>query len=648
MSPHTVRRPASARFVPVIVAVAIALCGGFLVLRDTAVARLQAQTAVPACGIGLRLLVVSADGSEVALPAIESALRYLGTPYTVHVATQQPNGLTWSALVDGCRARYNGIILTTANLAYTPDGGDTWLSALTPAEFLALELYERTYDVRQASWFTFPTPDVGFQWGVAVDTTISPVLVRLTAEGQSVFSYINSASTVGIGTGRRRPRQVPAPANPLQIMNATTYLAKPLDASTKPLLVDAAGHALVAVHTYPDGRSNLAMTFDSNPHLLHNLLFSYGVINWVTKGLFIGERRVYMSPQIDDLFIPDSRWTAQTPCTTPVDATGQELRITAADLNAVVAWQNLKRQSPNTANLRLTIAYNGVGAENLRENLTRAARNNESEFYWVNHTYDHENLDAVDATFATWEILENNRVGRELGLSRWNLRNLVTPQVSGLTNPAFLHAAYAAGVRYLVSDTSRLGYSNPSPNAGIYNAIEPRLLMIPRRPNNLFFNVAIPSDWTSEYNCMYEAYWQRLLSYEEILDVESQFLLTYMLQGDMDPWMFHQTNMKVHSASRTLLTDLLDRTLTKYNGYFRLPIESPPMQQIGERMKKRMAFDAAQASATLFPGLLSISAAGNAVVPITGAAVVGADTYGGQRIAHIDVRAGQTVSVTLP
>jgi hypothetical protein len=615
----------------------------------TGVPSVQAQgsSSVPACGIGLRLLVVSADGTEVALPAIESALRYLGTPYTLHVATEHPNGLTPESLVDGCRARYNGIILTTASLAYSPDGGATWASALTPAEFLALELYERAYGVRQVTWFTFPTPELGFQWGVGVDTTTSPVGIRLTPAGAAVFPYMNSGSPLAIGTGKKR-QSVVLPVNPLEIRNAFTYLAMPIDLSTQSLLSDAAGHALVSVHTYPDGRQNLAMTFDSNPYLLHNHLFSYGVINWVTNGLFIGERKIYMSPQIDDLFIPDSRWTSATPCGTPVDATGVELRIAASDFNAVRAWQDARRRQVTTADIRLTMAFNGLGAENLREALTRAARSNEADFYWVSHTYDHENLDAVDPTRATWEIVENNRVAGELGLSRWSARNLVTPQVSGLTNPAFLQAAYAAGIRNLVSDTSRAGYSNPSPNAGLFNTIEPRLFMIPRRPNNMFFNVATPSDWTAEYNCMYEAYWLKKLSYEEILDFESQQLLTYMLQGDMDPWMFHQTNMKVHSSGRTLLTDLLDRTLTKYNGYFRLPVLSPPMHQVAALMKQRMDFDASQVSATRYPGSLSISAVRAAVVPITGAAIGGAEMYGGQAIGRVELQAGQTVSVPLP
>ncbi len=310
---------------------------------------------------------------------------------------------------------------------------------------------------------------------MALIRLLSPLGVKLTTAGQAAFPYINTGTPIVIGLGKRKVTLV-LPFNPLEIRNAFTYLAKPLDSSTQTLLGDTLGNALIAVKTYPDGRQNLAMTFDSNPYLLHNQLFSYGIVNWVTKGLFIGEKKIYMSPQIDDLFIPDSRWTSTTPCGTPAHATGEELRITASDFNAVRAWQALRRLQPSTQNLRLTMAFNGVGAENLREALTKAARQHEEDFYWVNHTYDHELLDAVDTTTATWEIMENNRVAGELGLSRWNAKNIVTPEISGLTNPAFLQAAYAAGIRFLVSDTSKPGYNNPSPNTGIFNAIEPRFV----------------------------------------------------------------------------------------------------------------------------------------------------------------------------
>ena len=118
-----------------------------------------------------------------------------------------------------------------------------------------------------------------------------------------MFSYLNAGST----------------ASPIKVQHSWTYLATPLDTATTPLLTDGAGHALAAIRTFPDGRKNLAMTFDSNPYLLHTMLLSYGVVNWVTGGVFIGDRHVYASPQVDDVFIDNTHWVGgSTACGTPV------------------------------------------------------------------------------------------------------------------------------------------------------------------------------------------------------------------------------------------------------------------------------------------------------------------------------------------
>jgi len=70
-----------------------------------------------------------------------------------------------------------------------------------------------------------------------------------------------------------------------------------------------------------------------------------------------------------------------------------------------------------------------------------------------------------------------------------------------------MRAAYDAGVRFLVTDTSKPGMDNPTPQAGIFNPLEPRILMVPRRPVNLFYNVTTPTEWANEYNFLYHNYW---------------------------------------------------------------------------------------------------------------------------------------------
>ena len=175
---------------------------------------LDLPTAVdePCRNIDLRILVIAADGTEADLPSIQQVLDYLGVPYTVYVASQTPGGLTADKLSRGAHGYYEGVILTTGALGYNKNG--IWQNALSSTEWQNLWSYERMFQIRQVTWYTYPTPDYGFNWPTgAVDTTSSPIKAIFTStaspgtpSGQALFgSYVNTS-------------------NPLTIQNAYTYL----------------------------------------------------------------------------------------------------------------------------------------------------------------------------------------------------------------------------------------------------------------------------------------------------------------------------------------------------------------------------------------------------------------------------------------
>src|SRR5205814_9722687 len=74
--------------------------------------QVTAQSTLP-CGTAIRVLVISSDGNEAGLPAIRAALDYACTPYDIFIASQHPGGPTSDLLSSGCRALYQGVILTT-------------------------------------------------------------------------------------------------------------------------------------------------------------------------------------------------------------------------------------------------------------------------------------------------------------------------------------------------------------------------------------------------------------------------------------------------------------------------------------------------------------------------------------------------------
>jgi hypothetical protein len=170
--------------------------------------------------------------------------------------------------------------------------------------------------------------------------------------------------------------------------------------------------------------------------------------------------------------------------------------------------------------------------------------------------------------------------------------------------------------------------------------------MIPRRPVNLFYNVSTPADWASEYNCIYHGYFGRDLTYSEILDFVSGQLLPYLLRGENDPWMFHQSNLVAYDGRHSLLTDLLDATLAKYNGYFTVPIVSPSMNQLGVRIADRMSWLGSNVTATLQAGgSIVLSSDRSVYVPVTGGVNATTELYAGQPIAWVPVAGGGSTTI---
>jgi hypothetical protein len=798
--------------------------------------------------VDMKLLVISADGNETDFPALKSFLDQLGIPYDTLIATQTP--LTAATLWDGgVHGYYQGVILTTGNLTYLNPATQQWESAFSQDEWNTLWSYEAMFGVRQVTSYTYPAgwpDDYGLNLVTYQDTTLAPLQATLTPAGRQVFPYLKASSAI-------------------TIRNAWTYLANVNSpAVTTPLLVTADGYAIASVHTYPDGRENLAVTAANAPFLTHSMLLSYGIVNWVTKGFFLGERHVYMSPQVDDLLIDDDVWDA----TALSDTTGRTYRMTGNDFLATLAWQgnvragypttppaqtcvtlqpaastgkdaylksekkdentgnnvllmtdsetkakgplrsliqfdlsgipvgatvssasvglylsrsggsqtdvveahrltrnwvegtgasksgvtwnsydglnrwstpggdfdpavagsfvasgtgwktlsltslaqawvngsapnygvvllsppaagNNQKEYPssdngnaslrpkldvcyrplpapagNSSTFTLEMAFNAEGASGIftPDTLTPVVRKNQSLFRWVNHTWSHLSLDAP-TTYqqSTAELTQNhNAAVSDFGFTSYVKDAMVQPDISGLANPEFQRAAKDFGIASMISDTSRPGWANPTPNAGFWSVYQPSILIIPRRPTNLFYNLTTPEEWVSEYNCYYGPtgtcaggawrFWDHDLSYAEILDKESDAWLTYLLKWDIDPLMFHQPNLRAYDGTHSLLSDLTDAVLAKYNRMVDLPIRSISQHEIGIRMAQRMAYNASGVRGSLVPcQSITLTASKPVLVPLTGVSTgANRDTYGGQTISYVQLNANEPVTVPAP
>jgi hypothetical protein len=126
-----------------------------------------------------------------------------------------------------------------------------------------------------------------------------------------------------------------------------------------------------------------------------------------------------------------------------------------------------------------------------------------------------------------------------------------------------------------------------------------------------------------------------------------------MLSGDADPLEFHQINLRAYDGSHSLVSDLLTSALDAYAQLVKLPLLSPKMDEIGDLMLARMAYNSAAPglkASVITSGasrILQLSSTSAISIPVTGLAVSGAEFYGGEFISTIKLAAGGSASFTL-
>lgn len=682
-----------------------------------------ASHAIPSgAEIEMKVLILTSQTDDPALigdaPQLEAAkamLERVGTPYEVYQYDNANPSLP--VLEAGTSAKYQGILLPVS---------DARLLNPTTSNPLAQTLarYQFKYGVRMLSLFSWPDDTGCLQANGYRDTSATLLNTTLTTAGKAAFPYMKAGS---------------ASATPLPIKGAWTYFADaaatpPAGTTITPILqgkdANGATHSMIATCSFTNAaplagdnasRELMALTFDNNPYLMHSVTLSYGLLNWLTKGIQLGQRRVYLDAQTDDVGLPndsypyawnnDGWYDASTNPWTPLGAdcpkggvsaktgiTPCEYRLTGSDLDKVVTWQNgVRANTPNAAAFRLTMPFNGVGFgvryggegqyppnkpgflidlinENvLYDTLTTRVVADKANFKWLSHTYDHQGMDDMTYDQAlTNEMVANDNVRNKMGLPNYDKTTMVTPVISGLYNADVLAALQAYGLIYLVSDTSRPtppvgakcepgAWPMPSFNSGKQNCVNPNIYEVPRYSTSLYYNVSTPAEWTAEYNHFYGANgiapypWGYDLTYAEVLDKTSDVLASYLLTYDARPWMFHASNMRAYDGTHSLLGDLMDATLAKYNKYYtNLPIRSPSLKETGDLMKRRQVYNESGVKAVLKPGVGIVLTATTAngqpvVVPLTGLAF-GASTeaYGGQTTSYVTLNPanGYKVNVT--
>ncbi len=610
--------------------------------------------------VRMKILVLAGAPDEFSYQAITTFLTQIGVPYTgVAVSTLTPdaqgNLLSSFPLVDTATGQglYQGIIETNSNFSVCDPACRIFLSA---ADFSTLDNYASQFGVRVVSYYTYPEAKWGLSPndGGAGHPASSPLNVTVTPAGASVFSYINAANAIpvaGSGSGQVWAYEASAVAGAGE--------------TTTPIL--SAGSSTVGVtHTTADGRESLSLTFDNYPTLLHSLAFSYGVINWVTKGVFLGARQIYLNPQDDDILLGDRLYAPTLPLC-PNDPSCPDVEMTSADLQALRSWQNSRHMDPQFPFLRTTFAYVGLGytfgPQYVQEAQTMTAET--LDYGWISHGYIHGDPDCFTMSGGACvpanlqqsleELQKNNAFAVGLGLTNADYTGFVTPFNNGLGNQAYLQAAAWLGITSTISPLNP-----PSPNAGSYSTLVPSVYLIPRRITNLTWNVSSPltgvyGSWPDQYNSLYgpngtTPFFTVDQTYSQILDNESRdLLLMRLLTYEPFPIGFHTSDSVTYDGVHSLMTDLFDATIQKYENLYNLPVTTlQAMRDIAPVLKERESYNASGVTGVYTPGLgVVLTTVNAATIPVTGACRQAVcPRYGGQIQDHVYMPAGSTFTLS--
>lgn len=551
-------------------------------------------------------------------------------------------------------ANYMGIVSVSAD---RPE--------LTPDENAEIDAFTADYGIREMVALTSPVESVGMTpgaGGLSLDGTI-PSLTREALGGE--WSYLDGP----VEFDDLSPTVIESwsePGSPVADSAASTF---------RPLLT-VTGHptegVIMGVHTRGP-RERLILTVAMNRYQEQFKVLSHGMVSWLTRGVSTSLYRNTFNVQIDDVLLADAEWNPEADCTFGADcgvAPGPgdlaSSRMTADDVRTARTWEDAN-------GIELDMTFNAFGAGE-GDALTEALLAARDEFRWINHTWDHTNLDTLTEAQITEQIRKNLDWARVNDVEV-DPSELVTGEHSGLEsgparadNPALAEAMEATGVTWVGADASVVPTQRRVGNA----------LTVPRHPMNIFYNTSTEYNAADEYNWIYTARADGGSGVCEdnpaatcidpldpatgfdsyIAPQEARLALGHALDIDPRPHYVHQSNI----TGDRILYPVLNTLVAEYRDLFAesAPLLNPTHAELGREMQRRAAWAAAvdQVTATVSGSTLAITNDGDATVdvPVTtrdgstlpGSAYAGATSaYAGATSGWVTVAPGGSVTIDL-
>jgi hypothetical protein len=381
----------------------------------------QASAATTAQKIGMKVLLITDTTDDTTASGIAYAdwvntLKREGVAYDTWLTSGAMPALSSTAADGTGVANYEGVVAATSGTL-----------GMTTAQWTTLQTFEQHFSVRQVTAYAVPSSD----YGLTVTNPIGSYSANteapaLTTAGAAVFPYLKKVD-----------------------LDAGTFGYKGTAGPNDQTLISGNdGSSLLGIYTTADGRQTMYQTFNENSSYLQSELLRHGELNWLARDTYFGDQRNYLVTHIDDNFLSDDSYTAGTGVgggATDYNA-ADALREVPADVTKAATWSAAN-------NFRIDMLYNGGGSTGATDPLLVAFKAAKNDFGWVNHTWDHPNVDQGCATqqYIQDEITKNTTFAAGTGADQLGLTSSTDPTKSlGVENPGELVTGEHSGLANLV------------------------------------------------------------------------------------------------------------------------------------------------------------------------------------------------------
>jgi len=368
-------------------------------------------------------------------------------------------------------------------------------------------------------------------------------------------------------------------------------------------------------------------------------------IPWTNYGLIDGYRRLFFSIQVDDFFISNP-WNYTD---------GTEYRSSIKDMENLAKWQkDLVARLPPGSEYKTELGINGfyilmysnhkadqgnnIEAKKVEQGYVKPleeegdhhwpetmdidwddavlrkgddlynyfAKNNEAQdnFYWLTHTFSHQNLNYASLHDADMEIALNVQMAGDKYLGMYNRpcfsqHSIICPEISGLHNGHTLQGFEKNGVTYAVGDTSRPDLEGPNPYYPLVTnqtfANHDGFFIIPRQPTCMYWDCSTEQqnlDLYKERSGDNEMTWDKFVA----KDIDSQVINFFKMRHD--PYMFHEGNLRNEDMKEQTIGDVtgkfgllqqwVERMTLEIKKYFNWPLVTLKMDDLVQTYLARL------------------------------------------------------------